>query len=216
MFRFSLQPIRINIDQETLFFLIDFCTSFIPPQKDKIQPNQSSNSISIESNTTVRYSHGVETIEIQPDEVAIEVTEEDQEQASNENYPPTQEDLIFEVEPVIHGTRSENAMYIRSFTFARDVPIRIDYSAKYMDLAHGAIAGILAGLTSLNCSELTLKKVHYRNGISGLDKLITLLVTEWLTDIRQNQIPRILGGVGPMHSFLQLVQGFKDLFMMVI
>ena len=207
---------RINIDQETLFFLIDFSTSFIPPQKDKIQPSQSSNSISIESNTTVRYSHGVETIEIQPDEVAIEVTEEDQEQASNENYPPTQEDLIFEVEPVIHGTRSENAMYIRSFTFARDVPIRIDYSAKYMDLAHGAIAGILAGLTSLNCSELTLKKVHYRNGISGLDKLITLLVTEWLTDIRQNQIPRILGGVGPMHSFLQLVQGFKDLFMMVI
>ena len=107
-------------------------------------------------------------------------------------------------------------MYIRSFTFARDVPIRIDYSAKYMDLAHGAIAGILAGLTSLNCSELTLKKVHYRNGISGLDKLITLLVTEWLADIRQNQIPRILGGVGPMHSFLQLVQGLKDLFMMVI
>ena len=207
---------RINIDQETLFFLIDFSTSFIPPQKDKIQPSQSSNSISIESNTTVRYSHGVETIEIQPDEVAIEVTEEDQEKASDENYPPTEEDLIFEVEPVIHGTRSENAMYIRSFTFARDVPIRIDYSAKYMDLAHGAIAGILAGLTSLNCSELTLKKVHYRNGISGLDKLITLLVTEWLTDIRQNQIPRILGGVGPMHSFLQLVQGFKDLFMMVI
>ena len=82
-------------------------------------------------------------------------------------------------------------MYIRSFTFARDVPIRIDYSAKYMDLAHGAVAGILSGLTSLNCSELTLKKVHYRNGISGLDKLITLLVTEWLTDIRQNQIPRI-------------------------
>ena len=124
--------------------------------------------------------------------------------------------MIFEEPPVIHGTRSEDAMYIRSFTFARDVPIRIDYSAKYMDLAHGAVAGILSGLTSLNCSELTLKKVHYRNGISGLDKLITLLVTEWLTDIRQNQIPRILGGVGPMHSFLQLVQGFKDLFMMVI
>ena len=201
---------RINIDQETLFFLIDFCTSFIP-QKDKIiHPSHSSNSISIESNTTVRYSHGVETIEIQPDEVAIEVTEDDQEP------PPAEEDLIFEEPPVIHGTRSEDAMYIRSFTFARDVPIRIDYSAKYMDLAHGAVAGILSGLTSLNCSELTLKKVHYRNGISGLDKLITLLVTEWLTDIRQNQIPRILGGVGPMHSFLQLVQGFKDLFMMVI
>ena len=40
-----------------------------------------------------------------------------------------------------------------------------------------------------------LKKVHYRNGISGLDKLITLLVTEWLADIRQNQIPRYLDSV---------------------
>ena len=76
---------RINIDQETLFFLIDFCTSFIPQNDKIIHPSHSSNSISIESNTTVRYSHGVETIEIQPDEVAIEVTE-DQEQA-NENYP---------------------------------------------------------------------------------------------------------------------------------
>ena len=119
--------------------------------------------------------------------MAVEVTEEE------DKYPssPAEEDSLYS-EPMIHGVRREDAMYIRSFTFARDVPIRIDYSAKYMDLAHGAIAGILAGLTSLNCSELTLKKVHYRNGISGLDKLITLLVTEWLADIRQNQIPRYI------------------------
>ena len=42
----------------------------------------------------------------------------------------------------------------------RDVPIRIDYSAKYVDLTQGAVAGLLAGLTSLNCSELTLKKIR--------------------------------------------------------
>ena len=68
----------------------------------------------------------------------------------------------------------------------------------------------------MNCSELTLKKVCYRNGIAGFDKLLTLLVTEWLTDIRQNQIPQILGGVGPMHSVLQLVQGLKDLVLMPV
>ena len=107
------------------------------------------------------------------------------------------------------GTRTDGELYIRSFTFARDVPIRIDYSAKFVDLAHGAIPGILAGLTSLNCSELTLKKVHYRNGISGLDKLVTLLVTDWLTDIRQNQIP---GTYYEFHSrdkyFAKLVEKF--------
>ena len=80
----------------------------------------------------------------------------------------------------------------------------------------GALAGLLTGLTSLNCSELTLKKVYYRNGIAGLDKLLTLLITDWLADIRQNQIPQILGGVGPMHSVLQLLQGVKDLVLMPV
>ena len=80
----------------------------------------------------------------------------------------------------------------------------------------GALAGLLTGLTSLNCSELTLKKVCYRDGVSGIDKLVTLLVTDWLTDIRQNQIPQILGGVGPMHSVLQLMQGVKDLVLMPV
>ena len=155
----------LNIDQETLFFIIEFCSAFIPQREHGGQSSSPASAINFESNSTVRYSHGVETIEIQPEEeVAVEVTEE-KEDGENLGLPT-----------VVHGVRQENAIYIRSFTFARDVPIRIDYSAKYMDLAHGAIAGILAGLTSLNCSELTLKKVHYRNGISGLDKLITLLV----------------------------------------
>lgn len=38
----------------------------------------------------------------------------------------------------------------------------------------------------------------------GVDKVIQYAVTEWLTDIRKNQLPGILGGVGPMHSVVQL------------
>lgn len=83
-----------------------------------------------------------------------------------------------------------------------------------MDLSQGALAGLLTGLTSLNCSELTLKQVFYENGILGFEKLLTLLVTDWLADIRQNQIPRLLGGVGPMYSVLQLFQGIKDLLLL--
>ena len=26
----NLQPLRVNIDQETLFFIIDFCSTFLP------------------------------------------------------------------------------------------------------------------------------------------------------------------------------------------
>ena len=69
---------------------------------------------------------------------------------------------------------------------------------------------------SLNCSELTLKRVCYNNGIVGIERLLSLLITEWLADIRQNQIPNILGGVGPMYSLLQLIQGIKDLFLLPI
>lgn len=98
--------------------------------------------------------------------------------------------------------------------FSPEVTVRIDYTAKYVDLSQGALAGLLVGLTSLNCSELTLKSIFYQQGILGFDKLLTLLVTEWLADIRQNQIPRLLGGVGPMYSVLQLFQGIKDLILL--
>ena len=205
----NLQPLRINIDQETLFFIVDFCSSFIP--KSENQPVMVTQA-SIDGET-VRYTkQGIESIEIRPEELAAEATEEILSETQPEDDLADDQASTFTVK----GSRNDGDVYIRSFTFARDVPIRIDYSAKFVDLAHGAIAGILAGLTSLNCSELTLKKVHYRNGIAGLDKLLTLLVTDWLADIRQNQIPAILGGVGPMHSFLQLVQGVKDLFIMPV
>lgn len=40
----------------------------------------------------------------------------------------------------------------------------------------------------------------------GVDKVIQYAVTEWVTDIRKNQLPGILGGVGPMHSVVQLCE----------
>ena len=68
-----------------------------------------------------------------------------------------------------------------------------------------------------NLSKIvTFVVLRYRNGILGVDRLLSLVVTEWLADIRQNQVPAILGGVGPMYSVLQLVQGVKDLFLLPI
>lgn len=37
-----------------------------------------------------------------------------------------------------------------------------------------------------------------------MEKVASYALTEWLTDIRKNQLPGILGGVGPMHSVVQL------------
>lgn len=52
-------------------------------------------------------------------------------------------------------------------------------------------------------------KIHFSAPLSsllGVDKVIQYAVTEWLTDIRKNQLPGILGGVGPMHSVVQLCE----------
>ena len=199
----SLQPLRINIDQDTLFFIVEFFSGLFPSSQNPaiaVAPSSQRRTAGI------RYSPGAETVEIEP-EAAQEMTEDYQEPEPIEE--PTR--------AVVPSKKSANQeIYIRSFMFTRDVPIRIDYSAKYVDLTQGALAGLLAGLTSLNCSELTLKKVKYQNGIVGVDRLLSLLVTEWLADIRQNQVPNILGGVGPMYSVLQLVQGIKDLFLLPI
>jgi hypothetical protein len=52
----------------------------------------------------------------------------------------------------------------RSFLFSREVPIRLDYEGKRVDMSHGPLAGLLMGLGQLNCSELRLKRISYRHG----------------------------------------------------
>lgn len=75
----------------------------------------------------------------------------------------------------------------------------------------GTLAGLLIGLAQLNCSELRLKRLCCRSGLLGIDRVVNYALSEWMTDIRGTQLPRILGGVGPVHSFLQLFQGLVDL-----
>ena len=76
----------------------------------------------------------------------------------------------------------------------------------------GTLVGLLIGLARLNCSEIRLKKLCCRSGLLGTDKILSYALNEWLMDIKTNQIPGILGGVGPTYSFVQLYQGIKDLF----
>lgn len=49
-----------------------------------------------------------------------------------------------------------------------------------------------------------LKKLIILFSLLGVDKLFSYAISEWLNDIKKNQLPGILGGVGPMHSLVQL------------
>lgn len=50
----------------------------------------------------------------------------------------------------------------------------------------------------------SLYLIVFLSSLLGLDKLQAYCVNEWITDILKKQLPSILGGVGPMHSFVQI------------
>lgn len=131
---------------------------------------------------------------------------------------------------------SNNNIMYRTFLFTPEVPIRLDYQGKHVDMTHGPLAGLLMGLGQLSCSELKLKRLSHRHGfvvfsfqskhyahpylysnmniilipfrLLGFDKLMTYALLEWLQDIKKNQLPSLLGGVGPMHSLVQLCKSW--------
>lgn len=50
----------------------------------------------------------------------------------------------------------------------------------------------------------------------GFNKLLTYITNEWLQDIKKRQLPSLLGGLGPMYSFVKLIQGIRDLVQLPI
>ncbi|XP_015720736.1 autophagy-related protein 2 homolog B isoform X2 [Coturnix japonica] len=206
--RVSLMPLRLNIDQDALFFLKDFFTSLSAEVELLVTPDpEVKKSPGAEVTCSLpRYSSSLKD----PSPVI-----------SFSSHKQTSENGSIDSMDVINGddhrfseevtSYSDQPVFFREFRFTSEVPIRLDYHGKHVSMDQGTLAGILIGLAQLNCSELKLKRLCYRHGLLGVDKLFSYAISEWLNDIKKNQLPGILGGVGPMHSLVQLVQGLKDL-----
>ncbi|XP_058467736.1 autophagy-related protein 2 homolog A [Malaya genurostris] len=212
--RISVQPIRLNIDQDSLLFMVNFFNQLGGGGDLNEYAGQYHQTTGRANQTTTSHQQPVMMVEL-PDAAqelqARKMVSENlmlliDEDEKNKEQQDTNSEVGDDTPPI----------YFRNIIFSPDVPIRIDYHGKRVELSHGPLAGLLMGLGQLQCSEIRLKKISHRHGILGMDRLLNFLLQEWLQDIKKKQLPKILGGVGPMYSLVQLFQGIWDLFWLPI
>ncbi|XP_034050816.1 autophagy-related protein 2 homolog B isoform X2 [Thalassophryne amazonica] len=208
--RVSLMPLRLNIDQDALFFLKDFFSSLAAEVEFFSPPTPEAVCVSTKTTAAPEIScsfskHGGS---IQDPAPIISVPAH--RRLSHNGFPISGGEESSENEAAAPSF-TDQPIFFREFRFTSEVPIRLDYHGKHVSMEQGTFAGIIIGLTQLNCSELKLRRLCSRQGLLGVDKLFSYAINEWLNDIKRNQLPGLLGGVGPIHSLVQLVQGFRDL-----
>ncbi|XP_032665002.1 autophagy-related protein 2 homolog A isoform X2 [Odontomachus brunneus] len=225
--KLGLLPLRLNIDQDSLLFLIQFFNELGGGGSKQSQENASTVSNNSSQSTSVSKqgtpTHHPPVMSVNDDASMNDaIMDMSQNDIIDQNLLIMLEDELTikenktKAKTVYEVHDDSQPIYFRSVVFSPEVLVKLDYQGKRVDLTHGPLAGLLMGLAQLNCSELRLKRLSHRYGLLGYDKLLAYLASEWLQDIKKNQLPGLLSGVGPMYSVVQLFQGIRDLFWLPI
>ena len=190
----SIQPLRFNIDQDALIFMVEFFTklaskdlnefskNLLPPPPPATPPTCSFNETN-ESNMTAS------TISQLPQSIP----------------PPL---------PPPPPIQTPQQVFIRNFIFSPDLLVRFDFSGKYdsrSETKMDTLTKMLMVAIQLSNTEIKLKRICYRRGFLGAEKLLQALVKEWLNDIQRNQMKNLIKGWGIFNSLIQFFEGFTYL-----
>ncbi|CEF59273.1 Autophagy-specific gene 2 [Strongyloides ratti] len=225
--RMSLVPMKLNIDQDSLNFIIDFITDVMKNVKI-IQSSLLPSSIGTDNSDN----------EIPTVQLPLSTSHEDDESKINLLEKKIHSQQLNSSEPLVqltdnpissyndddyennkdHNIRNNlgDEIFIKTFTFTPECNIKIDYNNKRLISSGGTAVSIAMGLTSLKGSEITLKEIKNKNGVLGVGRCIKDASDEWYADIYNNQLTKIIKGYGPTSPFINMLQGIRDLFVLPV
>jgi autophagy-related protein 2 len=180
----SIQPLRFNIDQDALLFLIEYFTKM--GNKDLNE---------FKRNLVPPLSPS------QPTDFSETKRQADLEAEKAQANAPT--------------NLTPQQIFIRNFIFSPDLLIKFDFSGKYdkrPDNKMDKITKLLMVAIQLSNTEIKLKRIYYKRGFLGAEKLIQALVRDWISDIQRNQVKNLIKGWGIFNSLIQFFEGFTYLF----
>ncbi|CAF3441805.1 unnamed protein product [Rotaria sp. Silwood1] len=198
----SLQPLRINIDQDTLVFMRNFFVNLTNTTNNR----EISIPIPVTEQSVNNINNEYPTSSLDSD-LSTSPSSRLASSPTLNTIPPTTNDS---------SQSSNSSVFIKHFVFSPACHIRIDYHGKLRNeqlFESGPYLNLLIGLAQLAKVDIYLKRISYKSGLLGYEKLLKFLLNEWLNDIRPTDV---IKGIVPLSSISQIVIGIKDLFYLPI
>lgn len=125
--KISVKPLRINIDQDTLMFLVDFFAAVNPKvaTKDPVKERDRSNERRASNSSNVSDTQYVSAV---ADNLNNDIA------SSPEKADMKNDENADRLSIASSASSKPSALYVKSFVFSPDVPIRLDYAGKRVDL----------------------------------------------------------------------------------